>query len=366
MLTKQNSIEIDALRGVAAFGVVWGHSMYALNMPVELNGAFWVWIFFSLSGFFIGEAFIDGKYKLSTDWYFFLWNRFLRILPLYYIALCLGLIFEFITAPEKINALEVIRQFLFISPLNSTTLSGPLWALAVIVKFYIFSIFFIWIITKVNLEKRFTLLLSLLVFSIIISALYIKVYGDNSVQPRTLLGNLHFFIWGMLLSVINWERLPRISSINKFYAIFILILIAWYLNNWELSYFWGLGDRLINYVALSGGSLCALSIVFIIMLREPGDNNGNNFKAENKLIKPLVWCGFYSYAIYVWHSILGKANQLFFHINPGIIRLGFLLLSLAAAYFNYKLIEAPLQQFRTGKTASHFSKKPKMEKSYVR
>jgi peptidoglycan/LPS O-acetylase OafA/YrhL len=360
LLTKQNSIEIDALRGLATLGVIWGHSMYSMNMPVELNGAFWVWIFFSLSGFFIGEAFIDGKYKLSAKGYFsFLWNRFLRILPLYYTALCLGLLFEFIAAPDKINAMQVIRQFLFISPLNSTTLSGPLWALAVIIKFYILSIFFIWIITIVNHEKRLILLLSLLVFSIIISALYIKIYGDNFVQPRTLLGNLHFFIWGMLLSVINWERLPRISSIKKFYAIFILILIAWYLNNWELSYFWGLGRHLSNYVSLSGGSLCALSIVFIIMLREPGDNNGNAFKTENIFIKSLAWCGFYSYAIYVWHSVLIKSNQLFFHQSPGINFLVYLLLSLPVSFLSYKIIESPLQQFRVGETASHFSKKHK-------
>jgi peptidoglycan/LPS O-acetylase OafA/YrhL len=285
LLTKETSIEVDVLRGLGALGVIWGHSIHSLNMPVELNGAFWVWIFFSLSGFFIGEAFFDGRYNLSTLGYFsFLWNRFLRILPLYYTALCLGLVFALIASPEIINALNVIQEILFICPLNSTIYSGPLWAIAVIVKFYVLSIFFIWIIAKVNREKRFALLLLLLVLSTIISGLYIKACGDNYVQPRTLLGNLHFFMWGILLSVINWERLPRISSINKFCAIFTLIVIAWYLNNWKLSYFWGLGSLFSNYVALSGGSLCALSIVFVVMLREPNCSKGNNFTAERILI----------------------------------------------------------------------------------
>lgn len=338
-------------------GVIWGHSIYSLNMPVELNGAFWVWIFFSLSGFFIGVAFIDGRYNLSIKGYFsFLWNRFLRILPLYYMALCLGLIFEFIGSPDKINAVKVIQQFLFISPLNSTTLSGPLWSVAAIVQFYVFSIIFIFLIAKVKRDRRLYFLIILLFLSIVTSAFYIKTHGDNFVQPRTLLGNLHFFIWGMLLSVINWNRLPMIKSINKFYTIFILIGIAWYLANWKLTYFWGLGDRFSNYIALSGGSLCALSIVFIVMLREPHYSKGNDYRVLI-LIKIVAWCGFYSYAIYVWHSILTKADQLFFHLSPGIITLLFLLLSVVPAFLSYKIIEAPLQQFRIGETACHFSKK---------
>ncbi len=323
-------------------------------MPVELNGAFWVWMFFSLSGFLVGEAFLDGRYNLSAKGYFsFLWNRSLRILPLYYTALCFGFIFEFVASPDELNALQVIQQYLFISPANSIPLSGPLWAVAVIVHFYILSILFVWVIAKVTLEKRPALLLSLFVLSIvIISGLQIKSCGYHFGQPRTLIDNFHFFIWGILLSVINWERMPRISSLHKYGAVFILIMIAWYGCNWKLPYFWGLGGPLSRYVALSGGALCALSIVFIILMREP---DGNHRGKESKWLTTLAWCGYYSYGIYVCHSILGKANQLFFHLEPGIIRFVFLLLSLPVAFLSYKLMEAPLLQFRMGETASHYS-----------
>ncbi len=358
MLTDQISKEIDALRGFAVLSVLWGHSMYSLNMPVELNGAFGVWIFFSLSGFFIGEAFFCGRYGLSTEGCFsFLRNRAVRILPLYYTALCAGLIFELIMMPDKIIVSAVIRQFLFISPLNSITLSGPLWALAVSAKFYIISIFFIWIIAKVSQQKRIALLLFLLVLSGIISWLYIKACRDIYIQPRTLFGNLHFFMWGILLSVINWERLPAVSSVNKFSAIFILIVIAWYLNNWKPAYFWGLSSYLSGRLALGCGALCALLITFVVMLREACSDNDVDFKKGSLLLKLFGWCGFYSYAIYVCHSILGKANQIFFHINPGPIYLFYLFLSIPLAYLSYKFIEAPLHQLRAGKIASHFFKK---------
>lgn len=358
MLADQISKEIDALRGFAVLSVLWGHSMYSLNMPVELNGAFGVWIFFSLSGFFIGKSFFCGHYGLSAESYFsFLWNRSLRILPLYYTALCAGLIFELIMIPDEIIVSAVIRQFLFISPLNSITLSGPLWALAVSAKFYVISIFFIWIIVKVNREKRITLLLFLLALSCIISWLYIKACGDIYIQPRTLLGNLHFFMWGILLAVVNWERLPAVSSVNKFGAIFILIVIAWYLNNWKPAYFWGLSSGLSGRLALGYGALCGLLITFVVMLREVRSDNGVGFKIGILLLNLFGWCGFYSYAIYVCHAILGKANQIFFHISPGPLYLFYLLLSIPLAYLSYKFIEAPLHELRAGKMASHFFKK---------
>jgi peptidoglycan/LPS O-acetylase OafA/YrhL len=354
LLAKQTSKGVDVLRGLGALGVIWGHSIYSLSIPVELNGAFWVWIFFSLSGFFILEGFIDGRYYLSTKGYLsFLWNRSLRIMPLYYVALCLGLMFELKASPDKINMLNVIQQFIFLSPLNLTTLSGPLWSVAAIVKFYVFSIFIILLIVKVKQERRPFLLIILFILSIVISAFFIKYDGDNFVQPRSLLGNLHFFIWGMLLAVINWDRLPRISFINKFYIIFSFIGFAWYLNNWDLIYFWGLGSRFSNYVALGGGSLCALSIVFVVMLKEPDCSKGNYFAEESILVKIFAMCGFYSYAIYVYHSILTKANQLFFHLCPGLIYLIVLLLSLPVAFLSYKLIESPIQQFRIGESATH-------------
>lgn len=48
------SRSIDIIRGAAALGVIWGHSMYGLSLPVELNGAFWVWIFLPISGYLVG------------------------------------------------------------------------------------------------------------------------------------------------------------------------------------------------------------------------------------------------------------------------------------------------------------------------
>lgn len=88
-MNKLVSEEIDIIRGTSAIGVIIGHTLYE-NFHV-LNGAFWVWIFFSVSGFLQGNSFFDGKYPLNKHGIKTYWkNRILRIVPLFWLILVLG------------------------------------------------------------------------------------------------------------------------------------------------------------------------------------------------------------------------------------------------------------------------------------
>ena len=198
------SRSIDTIRGAAALGVIWGHSMYGLSLPLELNGAFWVWIFLVISGFLVGSSFQLGGYEINTKGYFkFLFNRGLRILPLAYTALIIGLlIFYYVNGrvPETTT-----QQFLFIPELNNMSLLGPLWTIAAELKFYCFSIILIILMHAVvkhssGITPLIIVSIILFVASIFLSWRYIQITGDNVVQPRTLLGNLTFFVLGLIMA----------------------------------------------------------------------------------------------------------------------------------------------------------------------
>lgn len=97
MISNHTSRSIDVIHGMAALGVIWGHSIQGSHYPLKLNGAFWVWIFLGISGYLVGKSFTLDRYGLTVGGYMrFAWNRALRIVPLYEIAIFIGLIFEII------------------------------------------------------------------------------------------------------------------------------------------------------------------------------------------------------------------------------------------------------------------------------
>jgi peptidoglycan/LPS O-acetylase OafA/YrhL len=153
---------IDIIRGAAALGVIWGHSISSTSrLPIQLNGAFWVWIFFSISGYLVGRGFIGGSYALSLSGIrCFLTNRALRIIPLAYTALGIGVMVNYINDTKM--PVTTLSQFLFISPLNDMSLSGPLWSVATEIQFYLAACFLVPLVCLVfrrggELQVRFFL-----------------------------------------------------------------------------------------------------------------------------------------------------------------------------------------------------------------
>jgi peptidoglycan/LPS O-acetylase OafA/YrhL len=331
------SYDIDCIRGLACLGVIWGHSIYGFKYPLELNGAFWVWVFFPISGYLVGKGFINKTYKFNAQGVFnFLINRGLRILPLAYIALSLGLLI-FIVGDVRLPSAP-IKQFFFIAPLNGMTLSGPLWSVAVEVQFYLIAVMFIPLLIGANTNYKLWLTFLLYVASLYLGYISIKLLGDNSAQPRTLICNLSFFIFGFLLADIRPVSI-RYSGLVKFIASLALISLAWYLNNYRADYFWAWG---ILKLPLGGGAAIACCLVAIILLV---DEKTVKIK-ELKFFIPISWCGFYCYGIYVWHSILATLNNQIFKLPPGIELLALLSLSILIAPISYSFIEKPFLKFK--------------------
>lgn len=345
------SNRIDIIRGVAALGVIYGHSVYGFaELPLELNGAFWVWIFLPISGYLVGRGFLPGGYGISVSGYTrFIANRSLRIVPLAYIALGIGIAASLAAGePVPITALE---QFLFAPPLNRMSLSGPLWTVAAEMQFYVFSVLMIPL--AIYGVKRGGLIagVALLCLALIGGQQWIAWIGDNTSQPRTFLGNIAFFIFGVLLACTTRFRL-RVSPLLAGILVSSCVTVAWYLQNYQLAYFWAWGTH--TGVPLGGGATTALVITFVVLTASPPlsaePNMGLSWALINKMLAGLAWCGRYTYGIYVWHAIIGTLNKHFFHISPGLTHLALLLLAVGLAPISYRWLESPFLRFKMARS----------------
>lgn len=155
--------ELDGLRGIAILSVVLMHYFY--NPDPNLKGPIhqiqrifalgWsgVDLFFVLSGFLIGGILMDQRRSPSYFKTFYL-RRAFRILPVYYLWICLFIAFVLVGGPllrahthsGQLPALnfDIYQHFLFLQNLwevNYTTLAywwfSPTWSLAVEEQFYL-------------------------------------------------------------------------------------------------------------------------------------------------------------------------------------------------------------------------------------
>lgn len=146
--------QLDSLRALAAFGVFVQHFFpqgHLLVSTVPL-GDLGVRLFFVLSGFLITGILLNARNGIrsgsitiaTTAWHFYM-RRVLRLLPVFYVSLTLGLIFS-----------EELRQYvwwfiLYVQNIHFAILGdfsfGPhLWTLAVEEQFYLLWPLFIFFI----------------------------------------------------------------------------------------------------------------------------------------------------------------------------------------------------------------------------
>lgn len=344
MIGRHTSYSIDVIRGLAALGVIWGHSIYGFSWKLELNGAFWVWIFLPISGYLIGKGFAPQRYGLGLRGYRrFLWNRALRIIPLAELGLLLGLLIETASGTRDTSIGLALRQFVFLSPMNNMSLAGPLWTVAAEIHFYIASIVLAWVLARLAPWWAGWLLW---LISIWVGFHGIALIGDNLSQPRTLLGNLPFFVFGLILASDRYDAILKTGRAVKLVLVALPIGVAWYLNNWKADYFWRWGRH--TGMPLGGAAICALVVAAIVLITDvrEGSNRWLKWTPLPMIWRALAWCGFYTYGIYVYHSVIGKANSAIFHIPLGPGRLALLLCATLLAPISYRFFEKPIMRLK--------------------
>lgn len=346
------SLWIDFLRGISALGVIWGHTIYGdfPNLPVfeklQINGVFWVWIFLVLSGYLVGKGLFAGRYRYAKI--AFLWNRSLRIIPLTYLALFIGLIIHYSASREFSS--DTVRQFLFVPSNFNMALVGPLWTIAVEMQFYFFCALMLLLFQICKVEKCIKLITGLLFLaSLLFTPVLIDFLGDDSHAPRSLLGNILFFSVGMLTSFVKPIVIMHANSI-KMCVLFITVAFVCYLEHSYDNDFWLLSnsvlipfaDSLGIFVPFGLGAYLAIFLALICLVLSSSSSN----RSWSSLSSPIRWVGHLCFGVYVTHSVLAVAAQKLLYLERGFVLFGIVMLAVPIAAISYRWIEKPLLKFK--------------------
>jgi len=387
---------LDGVRAIACFSVIFYHVHYFLSHSFDLNAIFgqfatsvamagWsgVTLFFVLSGFLLFMPYAKSllfAHKWPSARTFYL-RRVLRILPGYYISLCLLILFvhpEYLQL-DHLGNLGLFAAFLMDStPQTYQQINGPFWTLAVEWQYYmllpLFALGFGLLVRRGKTSVQHCWLVIVCLLGLIIWGLTTRYIGnyytdhpsETFLVPRQV---LNVFLWltygmsgkyyedfaiGMLLSTLY------VASHNAAPTSKISLFLARY-----SSYFWGTGIFMLFFMAVwsvipvlsflnpfigahawltelgyaTSFAACIIALLF-------GSEERKSFFTWS----PVRWFGGTSYSLYIWHVpillffiyvILGKLPALPFFATYGLYWLCVILLIIPFSYLFYCFIEAP-------------------------
>ena len=328
---------IDTLRGISILLVVIYHLKIQIFETTLLSGGYLgVDIFFVISGYLITSIlFLNTKDK-KFNWKLFFQKRFLRIFPVYIIAIFLTILCSyFILIPKQLmmlaesagSSILFISNIFFWKYLNNYWLPdanlNPLlhtWSLSIEIQYYIcFSMFFI-ILKKYDLNFKISLIitgLSSLVISILLSFIepQINFFGFQSRYWEFVLGSFVF----LYKDKINLS----LNLYYKYLIYFIIIIFAILFNETTKhpSFF----------------TLLFLIIISIFILNK---KQYKNFY-DDKILKFL---GLISYSLYIWHYPIISILQRIFIENSNYLKVFMFFISIFISTISYHFIEKKLKK----------------------
>ena len=325
-----------------------------LKYPSAWGG---VWIFFVLSGFLMGKAFITKRYSYGDSGILYFYkNRILQIFPIYYFCIFTLAIFVHpeIFRPENIKSLIRVATFTNDSLLN-INIDGALWSLSTEIQFYIlvpFLVrFIIFISDKIGLNKVLFLVIA---FGVIERFALYKINYSGAVDfefwdrciYKPLYCNIDLFLFGILanLYIDDISRKYKFKYIGFFIGIILALLLF---VNFFFSYY-----TFNNYIEFYAEkfiyllpTFTALMTFFLIILIEYKDILFDI--KNNKSI--LHYFGIMTFVIYVWHEpVLFKVHQIIeqYHLGIGLNLLIGLCYCLFFGFLSYIFIEKPMGSYK--------------------
>ncbi len=227
-MVKQHNKNLDILRGVAAFLVVFYHLVLFHDLfdkglalgPVfnyDFPGHLAVLIFFVLSGYVIGlnHPTITSRKEVGV----YIKKRLVRVVPIYFVVvLCTA----FFVAREY-NLTKVLSNLFFVSvPMNNVmTQDSPLWSLNYELLYYFIFIFIAWF--KIDLKKTLVALL------IIITAAF-AFFHERGIYPLFISYFIGLIFW-ITGAMIAQTKLPewKISN-SRMVSVFLMVFCIDLLN----------------------------------------------------------------------------------------------------------------------------------------
>lgn len=281
-----------------------------------------VWVFFVLSGYLIGKGFFKKRYLPNfqgiKNFYF---NRLLRILPLYWIAV---IVVSVLVVPQIFSATHFLDylQILFFTYDGQHQINpiGALWSVSTEMNFYLVAPFIFVLLRGIQSKKSIVIsfLLALIVGATIRSLCWNFLGAAHSWNMDfyiPLITNLDLFIFGMLLNplialyqkrglAISFPREKGLIIMGAFY-VFVTYLSrhAMIICKFPQDY----------YLHCWVPTLTALVIGGVIFLFEfaRSQNERPTGWAHTIIAKTQIF-GMLTYALYVWHEpIFIYLNRIF-------------------------------------------------------
>lgn len=318
-------VGLDGLRAIAAFAVFFHH--VGAHSGATFDGAFGRYIgrldigvpvFFALSGFLlftpVAAAVIDERPLRGAVEY--LWRRFSRIYPAFWVALILIVVFT----SESLGLAGGITTSLLVHIHWSSHALGPIpqaWSLATEVSFYlalplVARFLRVWLKTR-NRQQRCNALLVFLACCYLLSIFFrICVLGLSSqwsaVAVLWLPAMLDYFAIGMALAVMR-VGFKSGSTARVF------------LERWagRAGWWWLAAALLFHVVAQHMGLALGLNvaswpreiarqfgygaIAFALLFPLVFGSARRSWVRRFVASSPMVWLGTISYSIYLWHMV---------------------------------------------------------------
>jgi peptidoglycan/LPS O-acetylase OafA/YrhL len=364
----KNIKALTGLRAISALAVLTGHLPWSANPQSGTLEYFLktlvfkfsipnigVMIFFSLSSFLLTYLALEEQLKTGNfSIKGFVYRRFVRIWPMYFLAVVLGWIFANGNLWFKAEYLYVLSflsnwSWALVGFLGHQSFQPPpiaiLWSLSVEEQFYSAFPFIAYFLLRLSTRRVIWLILACFLMGFISRYIYISLNFEFLPKPGA--GGIYFmtftyldaFIYGAISAYIYFHRNDKkyhiyIEFFKKRSIFFVaLFFIAAYF--WE-DYIWApYSIGTLCYYSLIG-LVCSMMVLYLSL-----NSDGLTFLTS----APLVYLGKISFGIFLWQIYAGElaiklvSNKLLAIILTTIISIFFAIIS-------YNLIERPLSKLK--------------------
>lgn len=300
---------LDSIRGMAALLVLY-HHLFKFNKEIfksQLTNTFYeiayfiselnkeaVLLFFIISGFSIGLSTFKKPLRNINSYNTYLYRRFRRILPIYWLALFIALLVGVVLDLMHLydfSILNFVGNLLFLQTSRSISeswfvpygLNGPLWSLSFEMFFYLFFLLVYYLnekyLVSTNLYLKYISLLML-------------VFGCLLINKKILFSPFFLFFAGFVtwiqgyiasLYFTNWKKNNLFFSANFILGIFIILFKS---------------SIPSETILLIGKGMFMNGLFYFVMISCDKVKIGNLKEFVNKIFYKI---GVGSYAIYAFH-----------------------------------------------------------------
>lgn len=329
---------LDGLRGLAVLLVILSHAsnenVYLLNFfDFSREGKIGVYLFFVLSAYLLDRQIMVALTTSGSSWRYWRYyaiRRFLRIYPLFAVALLIHFILTLTVIKTVIDhPADIVLHLLLLKGENY------FWSIPVEFKYYFLSpliMLFCHYILKWKPLPTFIFILSL-IFLAMLGQMFFKMSEINTLRylPIFLTGTLISIFEVILKPTVFFEKHRKKVDFFGLVALVVIIITI-------PSFFQWLTKKDINFIHYS--FYLPYSILWAIILAAAKYGSGWITYIFNSLF--LRYIGIISFSMYLFHKpILNLVNSNTL-ISEGLKFPLFLVLSVIFATLTYAIIERPV------------------------